>query len=52
MNSKKLQVKEDENSNVAWFGLDEAVEKSNEKWFRENIYAKLNDKLRRIYEID
>ncbi len=47
--NEKLQVKEDENSNVAWFGLDEAVERSNEKWFRENIYTKLNKKLREIY---
>ena len=47
--NEKLQVKEDENSNVAWFGLGEAVEKSNEKWFRENIYTKLNKKLREIY---
>ena len=47
-----LHAKEDENTGVAWFGLDEAVEKSNEKWFRENIYAKLNKKLRETYEID
>lgn len=47
-----LSIKEDENSGVAWFKLDEALQMSNEKWFRENIYAKLNDKLRRIYEID
>lgn len=47
-----LSVNEDENSGVDWFGLDEALQMSNEKWFRENVYAKLNDKLRRIYEID
>lgn len=47
-----LHVKEDENSNVSWFGLDEAIEKSSEKWFRENIYVKLNKKLREKYEID
>ena len=47
-----LHVKEDENSNVAWFSLDEAIERSNEKWFREHVYRKLNEKLRKSYEID
>ncbi len=47
-----LVIKEDENSNVAWFGLDEALQRSTEKWFVENIYAKLNQKLRMMYEID
>ena len=45
-----LVVKEDENSGVAWFEIDEAVSKSNEKWFRDNIYSKLNEKLREFYE--
>ena len=45
-----LRIKEDENSGVAWFEIDEAIEKSNEKWFKENIYKKLNEKLRRNYE--
>ncbi len=44
-----LSVKEDENKDVGWFGLEEAVERSSEKWFRENIYAKLNEKLKEIY---
>ncbi len=47
-----LSVREDENSNVSWFDLDEAVSMSSEKWFRENIYSKLNKKLREIYEKD
>ena len=46
----ELFVKQDENSGVAWFKLDEVFEKSNEKWFKENIYKKLNEKLRRHYE--
>ena len=50
--SQSLHVKEDENSGVAWFSLDEAVASSNEKWFREHIYSKLNEKLRMNYEID
>ncbi len=39
-------IKADENSGVAWFLKDEAVEKSSEPWFREHIYAKLNEKLK------
>jgi ADP-ribose pyrophosphatase YjhB (NUDIX family) len=38
--------KEDENSAVGWFSLQEAVASSNEKWFKENIYGKLNEKLK------
>ncbi|MBE6964125.1 MAG: NUDIX domain-containing protein [Ruminococcaceae bacterium] len=41
-----LRAKEDENSAVAWFAPEEAVAASTEPWIRENIYAKLNAKLR------
>lgn len=40
-----LHIKEDENSNVAWFSLDEAVAASTEPWFQEHVYRKLNKKL-------
>lgn len=40
------QNKEDENSAVGWFDRDEAVNKSTEKWFRDNIYSKLNEKMK------
>lgn len=40
-----LFVKPDENSGVAWFTLKGAVEASAEKWMREHIYSKLNEKL-------
>ena len=43
--SEELIVKEDENSAVKWFKIDEAVNASNEKWFRDNVYSKLNRKL-------
>lgn len=46
--SEELKVKEDENSAVKWFGVDEAVEASNEEWFRNNVYSKLNKKMREI----
>ena len=48
----ELIIKEDENANVAWFSLDEALKRSTEKWFVENIYSKLNQKLRMMYGID
>ncbi len=41
-----LHIKEDENSNVGWFTLDEAVEVTNEIKMK-SIYKKLNDKLKK-----
>ena len=41
----ELVVKEDENSNVKWFDLEDAVAASTEEWFKERIYSKLNEKL-------
>ena len=43
--SEPLRTKADENSGLAWFGLDEAVRHSSEPWFRERVYPKLNAKL-------
>ncbi|MDD6407241.1 MAG: NUDIX hydrolase, partial [Lactobacillus equicursoris] len=40
-----IRTKEDENKAVAWFGLEEALEKSSEPWFVDRIYKKLNQKL-------
>lgn len=45
---EKLIVKEDENSKLCWFSLDDAILASSEEWIRENIYKKLNEKLRRF----
>lgn len=36
-----LSIKADENSDVAWFTPEEALEKSTEPWFVERIYKKL-----------
>ncbi len=41
-------IKEDENSGVAWFTPEEAMEKSTEPWFVEHIYTKLIEKLKTI----
>lgn len=42
----ELVIKEDENSDLAWFSLDDALKASNEPWIIENIYKKLNRKIR------
>lgn len=44
--NEPLSIKEDENSDVRWFLLDEALKASTEPWFVENIYKKLNHKLK------
>lgn len=41
-----LTVCEEENADVRWFGLDEALAASSEPWFVARIYRKLNEKLR------
>ena len=43
-----LTIKPDENSGVAWFTPEGAVEASTEPWFQEHIYTKLNSKLSAI----
>ena len=37
--------KPDENKQVGWFLLEDAVKASSEEWFKEWVYKKLNDKL-------
>ena len=43
---ESLSIKKDENSGVAWFTPEKAVEASTEPWFQEHIYRKLNTKLK------
>lgn len=40
-----VSVKSDENSGVAWFTPEEALEKSTEPWFVKHIYSKLIKKV-------
>lgn len=40
-----LKIKPDENSGVAWFSLEEAIQASSEPWFKENVYKKLNEQI-------
>lgn len=42
-----LKIKPDENSGVKWVELEDVEKESTEKWFCENVYRKLNEKLRR-----
>lgn len=44
-----LKIKEDENTGVKWFSLSDALKVSNEPWFVERIYSKLNEKVK-LYE--
>ncbi len=43
-----LHKKEDENSAVGWFPVEECLMAVNEPWMRERIYRKLLDKMRDI----
>jgi len=45
--SQQTTPRPGENSAVGWFPLDEAVAASTEPWFRERVYGKLNEKVRR-----
>ena len=46
--SLQTLVKPDENSAVGWFSPSDAVAASCEPWFREHIYSKLNEKMKRF----
>lgn len=43
-----LHIKEDENSGVKWVPIEEVKNMSRENWIKENIYTKLNQKLKEI----
>ena len=42
---EKVSIKEDENSGVAWFAPEEALERSTESWFVDRVYKKLIEKM-------
>ena len=44
---EQVFVKEDENSDVAWFPPEEAMKKSTEPWFVERVYGKLVEKMKK-----
>ena len=43
-----LKIKEDENSDVKWVNIEDVEKISSEKWIVENVYKKLNEKLKII----
>lgn len=43
-----LHVKEDENSGVKWIPIEKVKDVSKETWMKENIYTKLNEKLKEM----
>ena len=45
-----IHNKPDENLDVRWFELDQAVIASTESWYQKNVYMKLNEKLRKVKE--
>lgn len=40
-----IHNKPDENKQVGWFPLEDAIKASSEEWFKEWVYKKLNEKL-------
>lgn len=45
--AQPLRIKPDENSAVAWVAVEDIPTKTNEAWFRERIYSKLQHKAER-----
>ena len=43
----KLSIKPDENSGLDWIDVEDISKKSSEKWFVDNIYSKLTDKVKK-----
>ena len=42
-----LRIKLDENSGVKWINIENVEKVSNEKWMIENVYKKLNEKIKK-----
>lgn len=43
-----VRIKEDENSGVKWINIDDIESVVSEKWVAENVYRKINEKLRNM----
>lgn len=46
-----LRTKDDENSGVRWIPIEEVESASSEKWFSENVYRKLNEKIKEKFSL-
>ena len=44
--TESLHIKQDENSAVSWFPIDQVIDVVHEPWMVERIYKKLNQKLK------
>jgi 8-oxo-dGTP pyrophosphatase MutT (NUDIX family) len=45
---EEIRNKEDENSKVGWFSLNDCLEAVNEPWMKERIYKKLIEKMEKL----
>ena len=45
----KLSIKPDENSDLNWIDIEDISVKSTEKWFVDNIYSKLIEKVKKMF---
>ena len=48
--NEDLKIKRDENSGVRWVNIEDVEKVVTEKWVAENVYRKLNEKLKNIKE--
>ena len=48
--NEDLKIKEDENSGVRWVNIEDVEKVVTEEWVAENVYRKLNEKLKNIKE--
>ena len=42
-----MKIKDDENSGVKWVNIEDIEKVSTEKWITDNIYKKVNEKLKK-----
>ena len=45
--NEEIHIKEDENSGVKWFSVDEILKATSEPWVRDRVYAKIIEKMKK-----
>lgn len=45
--NEEIHIKEDENSGVKWFSVDEILKATSEPWVRDRVYAKIINKMKK-----
>ena len=43
----EAKIKEDENSGVKWFPINEMLNNVSEEWVKKNVYSKIIEKMRK-----